>query len=122
MLGGLGQAADDAHQPLRPRRDGPAGAAVSHAQHVRISLQDGSERRHRYEQAGNHLSLRHMRIQAAIAAAIFSAACTSQAARPVSSPVSPAVSGSAWVDSVLTRLTLREKAAQMVWPTVFGDY
>ena len=63
-----------------------------------------------------------MRIQAAIAAAIFSAACTSQVARPVSSPVPPAASGSDWVDSVLTRLTLREKAAQMVWPSVFGDY
>jgi beta-N-acetylhexosaminidase len=27
-----------------------------------------------------------------------------------------------WADSVLTSLTLREKAAQMVWPTVLGDY
>ena len=27
-----------------------------------------------------------------------------------------------WVDSVLASLTLREKAAQMVWPTVYGDY
>lgn len=28
----------------------------------------------------------------------------------------------AWADSVLSKLTLREKAAQMVWPSVFGDY
>ena len=27
-----------------------------------------------------------------------------------------------WADSVLATLTLREKAAQMVWPTVLGDY
>lgn len=27
-----------------------------------------------------------------------------------------------WADSVLSALTLREKAAQMVWPTVLGDY
>src|SRR6476620_10251991 len=27
-----------------------------------------------------------------------------------------------WADSVLSKLTLREKAAQMVWPSVFGDY
>ncbi|HJU66948.1 MAG TPA: glycoside hydrolase family 3 N-terminal domain-containing protein [Gemmatimonadaceae bacterium] len=27
-----------------------------------------------------------------------------------------------WVDSVLASLSLREKAAQMVWPTVLGDY
>ena len=34
-----------------------------------------------------------------------------------------AVAGSAgWADSVLASLTLREKAAQIVWPSVFGDY
>ncbi|MBA3466260.1 MAG: hypothetical protein H0T21_02545, partial [Gemmatimonadaceae bacterium] len=27
-----------------------------------------------------------------------------------------------WADSVLRSLTLREKAAQIVWPTVLGDY
>lgn len=27
-----------------------------------------------------------------------------------------------WADSVLATLTLRDKAAQMVWPTVLGDY
>jgi beta-N-acetylhexosaminidase len=27
-----------------------------------------------------------------------------------------------WVDCVLSHLTLREKAAQMVWPQVYGDY
>lgn len=30
--------------------------------------------------------------------------------------------GVRWADSVLSSLTLREKAAQMVWPTVLGDY
>lgn len=29
---------------------------------------------------------------------------------------------SRWTDSVLRSLTLREKAAQIVWPSVFGDY
>lgn len=29
---------------------------------------------------------------------------------------------SRWTDSVLASLTLREKAAQIVWPSVFGDY
>ena len=39
------------------------------------------------------------------------------------STISPAPAGqNRWVDSVLTSLTLREKAAQMVWPTVLGDY
>src|SRR5258706_1064297 len=31
-------------------------------------------------------------------------------------------SGKHWADSVLSSLSLREKAAQMVWPTVLGDY
>ena len=36
--------------------------------------------------------------------------------------VQPPSPRSTWVDSVLATLTLREKAAQMVWPTVLGDY
>ena len=36
----------------------------------------------------------------------------------VASPRAPAD----WVDSLLGALSLREKAAQMVWPTVYGDY
>jgi beta-N-acetylhexosaminidase len=36
--------------------------------------------------------------------------------------VAPAQAPADWVDSVLASLSLREKAAQMVWPTVFGDY
>src|SRR5207244_9783151 len=27
-----------------------------------------------------------------------------------------------WVDSVLASLSIRDKAAQLVWPQVFGDY
>lgn len=32
------------------------------------------------------------------------------------------VSAAAWADSVLRTLTLREKAGQIVWPSLFGDY
>src|SRR5215210_6284233 len=32
------------------------------------------------------------------------------------------VSSSRWTDSVLASMTLREKAAQIVWPSVLGDY
>ncbi|MEP6904522.1 MAG: glycoside hydrolase family 3 N-terminal domain-containing protein [Gemmatimonadales bacterium] len=32
------------------------------------------------------------------------------------------MSVSAWADSILRTLTLREKAAQIVWPSLFGDY
>ncbi|MEO5588315.1 MAG: glycoside hydrolase family 3 protein, partial [Gemmatimonadaceae bacterium] len=34
----------------------------------------------------------------------------------------PAASAVPWADSVLASLSLRDKAAQMVWPTVLGDY
>jgi beta-N-acetylhexosaminidase len=35
---------------------------------------------------------------------------------------SDTVTSPRWTDSVLASLTLREKAAQIVWPSVFGDY
>lgn len=35
---------------------------------------------------------------------------------------SDSLTASSWSDSVLASMTLREKAAQMVWPTVLGDY
>ncbi len=33
-----------------------------------------------------------------------------------------AIASSRWTDSILASMTLREKAAQIVWPSVFGDY
>jgi len=33
-----------------------------------------------------------------------------------------AVTPPRWTDSVMASMTLREKAAQIVWPSVFGDY
>ncbi len=39
---------------------------------------------------------------------------------PHESPTQPSVRS--WEDSVLATLTIREKAAQMVWPYVLGDY
>ena len=54
--------------------------------------------------------------------AVVAAACTAPAARNTI-PTSPAPASEArWVDSVLAGMTLREKAAQMVWPTVYGNY
>lgn len=46
------------------------------------------------------------------------AACT--AAQPGVTSTPP--SHDAWVDSALSRLTLRDRAAQMVWPWILGDY
>ena len=42
---------------------------------------------------------------------------------PIRTPVQSAVQNSdRWVDSVLATLTLRERAAQMVWPNLTGEY
>jgi beta-N-acetylhexosaminidase len=51
-------------------------------------------------------------------------ACASATAR-TSASSTPAVGSAAdlaWADSVLATLSLRDKAAQMVWPWVLGDY
>ena len=60
------------------------------------------------------------------------AGCASSTPAPAAAPpvlvdsgsvaVAPARTPTDWVDSVLASLTLREKAAQLVWPTVYGDY
>ena len=50
-------------------------------------------------------------------AAVLSTSCASAAGREV-----PDHATATWSDSVLATMTIREKAAQMVWPTVWGDY
>lgn len=54
-------------------------------------------------------------------------ACAWNKSVPASPAPSPAVAARAshfasWSDSVLSTLSLRDKAAQLVWPMVFGDY
>ncbi|MEX2179702.1 MAG: glycoside hydrolase family 3 N-terminal domain-containing protein [Gemmatimonadaceae bacterium] len=54
--------------------------------------------------------------------ALILAACTTPAT-PAHAPAPPHNAGaSAWADSVLATLTSRERAAQLVWPQLFGDY
>src|SRR3954467_12356511 len=48
------------------------------------------------------------------------AACASVTTR--SANTSAVGEGGAWVDSVMASLSPRDKAAQLVWPQVFGDY
>jgi beta-N-acetylhexosaminidase len=60
------------------------------------------------------------------------AGCASSTPAPAAAPpllvdsgsvaVAPPSAPTDWVDSVLASLSLREKAAQLVWPTVYGDY
>ena len=63
-----------------------------------------------------------MKQRSLIAAVALTTACASPMARtPV--PAAPgATIETRWVDSVLAGMTLRQKASQMVWPTVMGNY
>lgn len=63
-----------------------------------------------------------MKQRSVIAAVVLTAAC---AAPMPSTPIPAAPAGMSetrWVDSALAGMTLRQKAAQMVWPTVMGNY
>jgi len=71
------------------------------------------------------------RLSAVVIASPFAlalAACATTGGIPASSPPAPAVAAAptprfaSWSDSVLSTLSLRDKAAQLVWPMVFGDY
>jgi len=60
-----------------------------------------------------------LKILLAIAGVTLSA-CAPSATTTGANPAP--VTGTAWADSLLATLSLRDKAAQMVWPTVLGDY
>ena len=55
------------------------------------------------------------------ALAVLGACASARGSMATPSPVGSA-SDQAWADSVLATLSLRDKAAQMVWPWVLGDY
>jgi beta-N-acetylhexosaminidase len=57
---------------------------------------------------------------AAVLVAAAVAGCSTPASRQMAGV--PAPGQDRWVDSVMATLTLREKAAQIVWPSLYGDY
>lgn len=57
--------------------------------------------------------------RAAVLACLASAACASAAGTANNTR---AAAGTTWADSVLASLTVRQKAAQLVWPFTLGDY
>ena len=58
----------------------------------------------------------------ALALLVAAAGCKTTGSNSVESGQLGAATSSRWTDSVLASLTLREKAAQIVWPSVLGDY
>src|SRR5829696_7794800 len=64
---------------------------------------------------------RAARLLLAVAAATLTA-CTATSRIAPAAGTASAARGGTWADSVLATLSLRDKAAQMVWPWVLGDY
>ncbi|MDQ2665616.1 MAG: glycoside hydrolase family 3 protein [Gemmatimonadota bacterium] len=58
----------------------------------------------------------------AVAAVVLSSCATTQATTSQASTPRSVASDTAWADSVLATMPLRDKAAQMVWPWILGDY
>ncbi|MBC7789482.1 MAG: hypothetical protein H7Z74_06030 [Anaerolineae bacterium] len=58
----------------------------------------------------------------ALALVFVSASCKTASSNPAEIGQLGTAASSRWTDSVLASLTLREKAAQIVWPFVLGDY
>src|SRR3982074_155156 len=93
----MAQAADHAHQPLRPERDRPHGTKLPPQDHGRLPLQAGWRRGRRHQQTGNDRMVArsagrilHLGVSADTLAVL--AACTITPA-PVASaptPVAPA--------------------------------
>jgi beta-N-acetylhexosaminidase len=66
--------------------------------------------------------VRRLRVAVLAGAAALSACASPQGGIAANAPTGVTGSSDAWVDSVLKSLTLREKVAQMVWPSTWGDY
>jgi beta-glucosidase-like glycosyl hydrolase/CubicO group peptidase (beta-lactamase class C family) len=54
--------------------------------------------------------------------AVLLPACAPRTAQPPARPAAPAAADARWVDSTLARLTLRQKAAQLVIPRIGGGF
>ena len=65
--------------------------------------------------------MRKSKLLPALTLALVAASCTT-ITPTTGSPRQTRTVSSRWTDSVLASMTLREKAAQIVWPSVFGDY
>src|SRR5437588_9691053 len=114
VLGRLAQAADDAHQPLRPERDGSAGTRLSHEEYDGVPLQDGRFIRDRYQQERHDHTLRTRKLKAIAALALV---CGGMGCTTLSSGTGgaahSATTSSRWTDSVMASLTPRERVAQI---------
>jgi beta-N-acetylhexosaminidase len=66
--------------------------------------------------------MRNPKALLALALLLASASCKTASSNSVETSQLGTATSSRWTDSVLASMTLREKAAQIVWPWVLGDY
>ena len=66
--------------------------------------------------------MRNTKALFALAVLLATASCKTASGNSAETGQPGAPTSSRWTDSVLASLTLREKAAQIVWPFVLGDY
>lgn len=66
--------------------------------------------------------MRNTKALFALAVLLSTASCKTASGNSAETGQIGAATSSRWTDSVLASLTLREKAAQIVWPFVLGDY
>src|SRR5258708_17646486 len=123
VLVSMAPSANHADQPLWAQRHGPAGPELSQEEHGSILLQERRRRRRGHDQEGHDRVVVHGRTVRAWGVAGIAAAvgCASVAGSSLAGfsqrPQSPQ-----WGDSLLGSLSLRHKAAQLLWPQVSGDY
>src|SRR5215208_7067241 len=122
MLGRLVEAANNADQPLRPERDGSASPRVSHQEHERLSVQDRIVGGHRHQQERHDQPLMTAKSKSVAVLAVLALVGCGPIAVNTATNSESAGGSSRWTDSVLATMTLREKAAQIVWPSLYGDY
>jgi beta-N-acetylhexosaminidase len=53
---------------------------------------------------------------------VFATGCMSASSTGAAGPVPRASAPTSWVDSLMATMSANDKAAQLVWPQVFGDY
>src|SRR5262249_12673929 len=116
---------------LRPQRHGPAGAKLPEAEHGSLSVQVGRGRGRRYLQERDDCMVRRATgdgrraiLTASCAALCVIGSCTSSGIPSANNRPSPVTRrpSERWADSILATLSPRDKAAQLVWPQLFGDY
>src|SRR5207249_4185185 len=109
-----------ADQSLRLERHGSAGPEFPQEEHGGVFLQEGRRGRRGHDEEGHDRMVVSWRTARTwwVVAVVAAVGCVSAAGTALANLARPPRSAR-WVDSVLASLSIRDKAAQLVWPQVF---